>query len=110
MEDFHRAGGVPALLRQLIPLKIIHLDALTVTGRTLGEELSTFAGKFEFPQEIIRSPSSPLFPSSALVVLKGNLAPNGCVLKQSAVLNPALLKHSGPAVVFSVCSRHGGAH
>lgn len=101
MEDFHRAGGVPALLQRLAPLNILHLDALTVTGQTLGEELSVFAGKFDFPQEIIRSPSSPLFPASALVVLKGNIAPNGCVLKQSAVANPALLKHSGPAVVFS---------
>jgi len=100
MEDFHRSGGVPALLQCLLPLNILHLDALTVTGRTLGVELAEFAGKFDFPQEIIRPLSSPLFPASALVVLKGNLAPDGCVLKQSAVLNPALLKHKGPAVVF----------
>ncbi|KLO15299.1 dehydratase family protein 2 [Schizopora paradoxa] len=101
MEDFHRAGGVPALLQQLAPLSILHLEALTITGRTLGDELANFAGKFDYPQEIIRTPSSPLFPASALVVLRGNLAPDGCVLKQSAVGNPALLKHSGPAVVFT---------
>lgn len=95
MEDFHRAGGMPVLLAQLRPL--LHLDALTITGRTLGEELDALPAPFA--QSIIRPLADPLFPASALVVLHGNLAPRGAVLKQSAA-TPALLRHAGPAVVF----------
>jgi len=96
MEDFHRAGGVPRLLKELQPL--LHLSATTFTGRTLGEELAQFDFS-NFPQEIVRSLDTPLFPSSSLAVLKRNLAPDGSVIKQSAA-TPSLLRHSGPAVVF----------
>lgn len=95
MEDFHRAGGVPAVLRELGSL--INRDALTVTGRTLGEEIDD-AGP-GFPQDIIRPLSDPIYPQGSLAVLRGNLAPGGAIIKQAAV-SPALLEHSGPAVVF----------
>ncbi|SDI72399.1 dihydroxyacid dehydratase [Arthrobacter subterraneus] len=95
MEDFHRAGGVPAVLRELGSL--INRDVLTVTGRTLGEEIND-AGP-GFPQDIIRPLSEPIYPQGSLAVLRGNLAPGGAIIKQAAV-SPALLEHSGPAVVF----------
>ncbi|KRF08637.1 dihydroxy-acid dehydratase [Arthrobacter sp. Soil782] len=95
MEDFHRAGGVPAVLRELGSL--INRDVMTVTGRTLGEEIDD-AGP-GFPQDIIRPLSDPIYPQGSLAVLRGNLAPGGAIIKQAAV-SPALLEHSGPAVVF----------
>ncbi|KAM0753170.1 dihydroxyacid dehydratase [Meredithblackwellia eburnea MCA 4105] len=96
MEDFHKAGGVPALLRILSPL--LHLNERTVTGRTLGEEIA--ASSALFPQSIIRPLCNPLVQDSALVVLRGNLAPGGCIIKQSA-MSLALRKHTGRAVVFT---------
>ena len=95
MEDLHRAGGVPALLRELKPM--LHLDALTVTGRTLGEEIEA-AGP-GFAQEVVRPLSRPIFPQGAIAVLRGNLAPGGAIIKQSAA-DPKLMKHEGRAVVF----------
>ncbi|KAF8574588.1 dehydratase family protein 2 [Ramaria rubella] len=96
MEDFHNAGGMPVLLRELRSL--LHTDALTVTGRTLGEELDVYPPSHK--QLIIRPLSDPIFPSTALAVLRGNLAPNGAVIKQSAATKK-LVSHTGPAVVFS---------
>ena len=95
MEDLHHAGGVPTLLQSLKPL--LHLHAKTVTGRTLGEELARCAAPFA--QNIVRPLSDPIFPDSSLVMLKGNLAPDGCVIKASA-MSKALRKHEGKAVVF----------
>ncbi|KAK8051942.1 dihydroxy-acid and 6-phosphogluconate dehydratase [Apiospora rasikravindrae] len=102
MTDFHAAGGMPALLHQLRPL--LHLDALTVTGHTLGQELY-LAGPVRplapnSPVNCIRPFDSPLYPQSSLVVLRGNLAPRGAVIKASASKDRRLLSHSGPAVVF----------
>lgn len=95
MEDFHKAGGMPALLRELAPL--LHLDALTVSGRTLGEELQ--AAPAAFAQDVIRPRSAPIYPAGGLAVLRGNLAPGGAIIKQSAA-NPELMEHEGRAVVF----------
>ncbi|OZI74530.1 IlvD/Edd family dehydratase [Bordetella genomosp. 12] len=95
MEDFHKAGGMPALLRELAPL--LHLDALTVSGRTLGEELQ--AAPAPFAQDVIRPRSAPIYPAGGLAVLRGNLAPGGAIIKQSAA-NPDLMEHEGRAVVF----------
>jgi dihydroxy-acid dehydratase len=95
MEDFHKAGGVPALLRELKPF--LHLDALTVTGRTLGEELEA-AGE-GFAQDVVRSRSRPIYPQGGIAVLRGNLAPGGAIIKQSAA-DPKLMEHEGRAVVF----------
>jgi dihydroxy-acid dehydratase len=95
MEDFHHAGGMAALLRELKPL--LHLDALTVTGRTLGGELER-AGP-GFAQDVVRSVAAPVFPQGGIAVLWGNLAPRGAIIKQSAA-DPALMEHEGRAVVF----------
>src|SRR5258706_3563443 len=94
MEDLHRAGGLPALLRELKPL--LHLDALTVTGRTLGEEIDTSEA---FAQNVVRPFSNPIYPQGGIAVLRGNLAPGGAIIKQSAA-DPKLMKHEGRAVVF----------
>jgi dihydroxy-acid dehydratase len=95
MEDLHKAGGVHALLRELKPL--LHLDALTVTGRTLGEELEA-AGP-GFPQNVVRPFAQPIYPQGGIAVLRGNLAPGGAIIKQSAA-NAQLMEHEGRAVVF----------
>ena len=95
MEDFHHAGGLTAVLRELRPL--LHLDALTVTGRTLGAELD--AAGAGFPQDVVRSRANPIFAEGGLAFLRGNLAPGGAFIKQSAA-TPALLEHEGRAVVF----------
>jgi dihydroxy-acid dehydratase len=95
MEDFHKAGGLRAVLRELKPL--LHLDALTVTGRTLGEELE-LAGP-GFPQDVVRPFNRPIYPQGGIAVLKGNLAPGGAIIKQSAA-HAGLMESEGRAVVF----------
>jgi len=95
MDRFDEAGGLPAVLAELAPS--LHLDALTVTGRTLGEEIR----KAEtHDREVIYTQADPVLPAgSATAVLRGNLAPDGAVIKQSAA-SPELLRHRGPALVF----------
>ena len=95
MEDFHRAGGLRRLLHELRPL--LHLDALTITGRTLGEELDDAPPVF--PQEVIRTIDNPIYPQGGIAVLKGNLAPGFAIIKQSAA-SPQRMEHEGRAVVF----------
>jgi dihydroxy-acid dehydratase len=95
MEDFHKAGGVPALLRELKPL--LKLDAMTVTGRTMGQEIERSGAGF--PQEVIRPHSNPIYPQGGIAVLRGNLAPAGAIIKQSAA-DAKLMEHEGRAVVF----------
>ncbi|OOQ84114.1 putative dihydroxy-acid dehydratase [Penicillium brasilianum] len=99
MNDFHNAGGMMALLQVLRPL--LHLSARTISGQTLGEVLDAASSKrLSFEQHIIRPLSDPLYPSSSLAVLYGNIAPNGAVTKASASKYRSLLSHTGPAVVF----------
>jgi dihydroxy-acid dehydratase len=95
MEDFHKAGGMATLLRELKPL--LRLDALTVTGRTLGEEMA-LAGP-GFAQDVVRSFDKPIYPQGGIAVLYGNLAPGGAIIKQSAA-DAKLMEHEGRAVVF----------
>ncbi|MHC8380342.1 IlvD/Edd family dehydratase [Pseudomonas sp. LB3P14] len=95
MEDFHRAGGMATLLRELKPL--LHLDAMTVTGRTLGEEIENAAPSF--PQDVVRTINNPIYPQGGIAVLRGNLAPGGAIIKQSAA-DARLMEHEGRAVVF----------
>ncbi|CAB3723607.1 L-arabonate dehydratase [Paraburkholderia graminis C4D1M] len=95
MEDLHRAGGLNTVMREMKAL--LHLDALTVTGRTLGEELD--AAPPGFAQDVVRPCSKPIFPQGGIAVLQGNLAPGGAIIKQSAA-NPSLMEHEGRAVVF----------
>ncbi|HWK71897.1 MAG TPA: IlvD/Edd family dehydratase [Burkholderiaceae bacterium] len=95
MEDFHKAGGLATLLRQLKPL--LKLDALTVTGRSLGEEMER-AGP-GFAQDVVKSVSDPIYPQGGIAVLEGNLAPGGAIIKQSSA-DAGLMEHEGRAVVF----------
>ena len=95
MEDFHHAGGMATLLRELKPL--LKLDAMTVTGRTLGEELEAQGPGFK--QDVVRPFSNPIYPQGGIAVLYGNLAPGGAIIKQSAA-DAKLMEHEGRAVVF----------
>lgn len=94
MEDFFYAGGLPALMGRIRPH--LHLDVVTVTGQTLAENI---AHAQVYNDDVIRSVDNPIYAEGALAVLKGNLAPDGCVIKPSAC-EPRFLKHSGPALVF----------
>jgi dihydroxy-acid dehydratase len=94
MEDFYYAGGLPGLMNRIRDK--LHLDALTVTGQTLGENIE---GAEVYNDDVIRTVDTALYPEGALAVLKGNLAPNGCVMKPSACA-PRFYKHTGPALVF----------
>ncbi|KAL7657909.1 dihydroxy-acid and 6-phosphogluconate dehydratase [Aspergillus phoenicis ATCC 13157] len=99
MTDFHNAGGMLCLLHRLRPL--LRESAMTITGETLGDILNrTPFRDFEYSRQIIRTLSNPLCPSSSLVVVAGNIAPNGAVIKASASKDKRLLRHRGPAVVF----------
>jgi dihydroxy-acid dehydratase len=94
MEDFYYAGGLPALLKALS--KHLELGCRTVTGKTLGEDIQDAE---IYKPEVIRTLENPLYSSGGLVVLRGNLAPTGAVIKAAAA-EPSLLKHSGRAIVF----------
>ena len=94
MEDFHFAGGLPALMTQLTDL--LNTDASTVNGKTLGENLE---GVQIIDPEVIRIRDKPLSSTGGTFVLRGNLAPSGCVIKPVAA-DPRLWQHTGPAVVF----------
>jgi L-arabonate dehydrase len=96
MEDFYYAGGLPAVLEQIRDL--LHLEAVTVTGRTVGESLDAAATEI-IDEGVIRPRSNPLDPGGSLVVLRGNLCPDGAVMKISAA-DPRLLAHEGRAIVF----------
>jgi len=94
MEDFYYAGGLPALMKRIdVHLK---LDAITVSGKTIGENIE---GAQVYNDDVIRTLDNPVYTEGALAALKGNLAPDGCVIKPSA-MSAKFLKHSGPAVVF----------
>jgi dihydroxy-acid dehydratase len=95
MEDLYYAGGIPAVLKQLLPL--LHGDALTVTGKTLAENVEN--ARIENP-DVIRSIDDAIQPEGGLAILRGNLAPNGAVIKHAAA-SPSLLQHRGRAVVFA---------
>lgn len=94
MEDFYYAGGLPALMRRLGD----HLqgETMTVTGLTLAENIKDAQ---VYNDDVIRPMDNPLYPEGALAVLRGNLAPSGCVIKPSACA-PQFLQHTGPALVF----------
>jgi len=94
MEDFFYAGGLPVVLKELLPL--LHGDALTVTGKTIAENN---AEAVNYNADVIRSLAMPILNEGGTAILTGNLCPNGAVLKQSAA-SPHLLTHRGRAVVF----------
>lgn len=94
MEDFFYAGGLPAMLSRIE--SDLHTDCITVSGKTWGEALERAE---VYNDDVIRSKDNPIYAEGALAVLKGSLAPDGCVIKPSAC-EPRLLQHSGPALVF----------
>ena len=94
MEDFYYAGGLPAVLREIG--EHLHRDVLTANGKTLGEN---FANAPCYNREVIKTPAEPFMAAAGIAVLRGNLAPNGAVIKPSAA-SAHLLKHRGRAVVF----------
>lgn len=94
MEDFFYAGGLPALLKQLKSL--LHTDAMTVSGEPLGRMIDLAQ---VYNDDVIRPLDRPVSTANGLAVLRGNLAPGGCVMKPSAA-EPRLLKHTGPALAF----------
>jgi len=94
MEDVYYAGGVPAVMKEIIDL--LDGDAITVTGKTIAENV---ADAEVHNRDVIRTRSNPLQPTGGTVVLRGNLAPKGAVIKTSAA-DPKLLQHTGRAVVF----------
>jgi dihydroxy-acid dehydratase len=95
--DFHRAGGVPVVLKMLLDHGLLHGDCMTITGRTIGEELAALNPVRRDDQEVIRPWTDPMYEKGHLAILKGNLAPEGCVAKITGLKNPVI---TGPAKVF----------
>lgn len=96
MEDLNEAGGVYAVLKELTKLNLLDTSVMTCTGKTLGENIETAVNK---DTEIIRTVENPYSKTGGIAVLRGNIAPDGCVVKRSAVA-PEMLVHEGPAKVF----------
>ena len=96
MEDLQEAGGVYAVLKELDKLNLLDTSVMTCTGKTLGENIQNAKNMDE---TVIRTPENPFSKTGGIAVLKGNLAPDGCVVKRSAVA-PEMLVHEGPAKVF----------
>ena len=95
--DFHAAGGVPQVLRILLDHGLLHGECMTITGKTLAEELDSVPAEPRADQEVIRPWSKPMYAQGHLAILKGNLAPEGCVAKITGLKNPTI---TGPARVF----------
>ena len=95
--DFHRAGGVPQVLKMLLNNGLLHGDCMTVTGRTMAQELKNIPDAPRANQDVIRQWSNPMYKQGHLAILKGNLSPEGCVAKITGLKSP---KITGPARVF----------
>jgi dihydroxy-acid dehydratase len=95
--DFHRAGGVPQVLKILLAQGALHGDCMTITGRSIGAELQSIPSEPRSDQEVIRSWSNPMYAQGHLAILRGNLAPEGCVAKITGLKHPSI---TGPARVF----------
>ena len=95
--DFHAAGGVPQVLKMLLDAGLVHGECTTITGRTLAEELKTVPAKPRPDQEVIRPMDRPLYKQGHLAILRGNLAPEGCVAKIAGLKSTSI---TGPARVF----------
>ena len=95
--DFHRAGGVPQVLKMLLAHGLLHGECMTITGSTMAEELRNVPDTPRADQQVIRPWSNPMYPHGHLAILRGNLAPEGCVAKITGLKN---LSITGPARVF----------
>ena len=95
--DLHRAGGVPQVMKILLEHGVLHGDCMTITGKTVAENLEDVPAEPRKDQDVIRPWSNPMYPHGHLAILKGNLAPEGCVAKITGLKNPSI---TGPARVF----------
>jgi dihydroxy-acid dehydratase len=95
--DFHRAGGVPQVMKMLLDHGLLHGGCMTVTGKTVAETLADIPSEPRADQDVIRPGSNPMYAQGHLAILKGNLAPEGCVAKITGLRNPVI---TGPARVF----------
>lgn len=96
IEELNEAGGIYAVMKEISKLGLLNLDCITVTGKTVGENIKNAVN---LDTDVIRPAENPYSKVGGIAVLKGNIAPDSCVVKRSAVL-PEMLKHSGPARVF----------
>ena len=108
--DFHAAGGVPQVLKMLLDHGLVHGECMTITGRTLAEELASVAAEPRRDQEVIRPWSRPVYPQGHLAILRGNLASEGCVakitgLKQRSIIGPARVFDSEPACLEAIMAK-----
>jgi dihydroxy-acid dehydratase len=108
--DFHAAGGVPQVLKMLLVHGLAHGECMTITGRTLAEELANVPEEPRAGQDVIRPWSNPVYAQGHLAILKGNLATEGCVakitgLKQTAITGPARVFDSEPAAMNAILAR-----
>jgi dihydroxy-acid dehydratase len=108
--DFHAAGGVPQVLKMLLVRGLLHGECMTITGRTLAQELAGVPAEPRANQDVIRPWSNPMYPQGHLAILKGNLAPEGCVakitgLKQTSITGPARVFDSENAVMKAILAR-----
>ncbi len=95
--DLHKAGGVPQVMKMLLAHGLIHGDCMTITGKTIAENLKDVPDEPPAGQDVIRPWSNPMYAEGHLAILKGNLAPDGCVAKITGLKNPVM---TGPARVF----------
>ncbi len=108
--DFHRAGGVPQVLKMLLAHGLLHGECMTITGRTMAQELAKIPATPRADQDVIRQWDNPLYKQGHLAILKGNLAPEGCVakitgLKSPMITGPARVFDSEPAVMKAIMAR-----
>jgi dihydroxy-acid dehydratase len=96
--DFHRAGGVPQVLKILLENGVLHGDCMTIHGRTMAQMLKDVPAEPRADQEVIRPWAKPMYKEGHLAILKGNLAEEGCVAKITGLKNPSI---TGPARVFN---------
>jgi dihydroxy-acid dehydratase len=95
--DLHRAGGIPQVMKTLLKAGLLHGDCMTITGKTVAENLATIPDVPRADQEVIRPINNPIYAQGHLAILKGNLSPEGCVAKITGLKNPVM---KGPARVF----------
>ncbi len=95
--DLHRVGGVPQVMKMLLEAGLLHGDCMTITGRTIAEELADIPAKPSADQDVIRPMDRPMYEHGHLAILRGNLSPEGCVAKITGLKNPVM---TGPARVF----------
>jgi dihydroxy-acid dehydratase len=98
MTDLHAVGGVPQVMKMLLNKGLLHGDCMTITGKTMAEELANVPDLPAKTQDVIRQPDNPMYEQGHLAILKGNLSPEGCVAKITGLKNPKL---TGPARVFN---------